>query len=129
MQHTAWRKRLSARVAGLVVAPALAAIALVGAVASPASALSESYLGYDIDQCSGNLYVKNSSNVWVFIPRDDVSHPVDVHVDGNGYWYWKCGTTAEMSRAVAAYRYRVDRLKVTHSSDSRQIRWSEYELF
>lgn len=100
---------------GLVVAPA------------PASAATN-YLGVEWDNCSGNLYVRNSAGTYVYIPRNDSNYGVEVLLDGNGYWYWKCGSTGEVSRGSTPWRYRVDYLSVRHATDSREIRWRCYEI-
>ena len=87
----------------------------------------EVYLGKEIDQCSGSLTVKNKDNQWISIPRGHWK-TVDVAIDGNGYWYWKCGTSIEKSRGVPNYRQRVIRLQIFHSQDNRAISWKCYDV-
>jgi hypothetical protein len=133
MEQTEQRERRSARARRVAAVPFLAAAALAVAAVPAAPAVAAAgatayYLGYEQDQCSGRLYVKNTSNTYVRIQRDDAPHYVDVHVDGDGYWYWKCGTTVERSRGESNWRNRVERLRVVHSTDSRQIGWWCYEL-
>ena len=53
---------------------------------------------------------------------------VDVAIDGNGYWYWQCGSSKERSRGEPNYRQRVKRLKISHSADDRKILWECYDL-
>jgi len=130
---TSLRERMR-RFAAVATLPLAAAALLVGAGVTPAAAApapaaaSQFFLGNESDACSGNLYVKNSDNVFVFIPRDDQYHRVDVHVDGNNWWYWRCGTTNERARGEPAWAFRVERLYVRHSTDSRDIAWACYEL-
>lgn len=85
------------------------------------------FLGYEIDQCSAVLRVKNRNNHWATIPRGAWT-TVDVAIDGNGYWYWRCGSTLEKSRGAPNFRARVKRLKVFHSPNSRKITWKCYDL-
>jgi hypothetical protein len=87
----------------------------------------EVFLGTEIDQCSGSLTVKNRAGKWVAIPRGHKT-VVDVAITGNGYWYWRCGSTLEKSRGEPNYRQRVKRLKVTHSTQDREIRWECFDI-
>ena len=115
---------LARRAWWLATLPVLVAMTLMGGAApAQAAPLTAFFLGYEQDQCSGNLYVLNSSGSYQFIPRDDAAHTVNVHVDGNAYWYWKCGTSGERSRGESAWWNRVEQLRVVHSTDSRQIGW------
>lgn len=92
-----------------------------------AGAIVETRLGYEIDRCSGRLSVKNKNNQWVTVPRG-VWTTIDVAVDGSGYWYWRCGSTGERSRGAPAFRFKVKRLKVWHSTTDRKITWWCYDL-
>jgi hypothetical protein len=96
-------------------------------VAVTATALQEIFLGLEVDQCSGQLSVRNKNNVWVTIPRGPLT-TVDVAIDGQGYWYWRCGGSGERSRGEANYRQRIKRLKITHSTDGRKITWRCFDL-
>ena len=87
----------------------------------------EVFLGTEIDQCSGVLTVLNRARKWVRIPRGKKT-VVDVAISGSGYWFWRCGTTGERSRGAPNYRQRVKRLKVTHSTENREIRWECFDL-
>jgi hypothetical protein len=84
-------------------------------------------LGYEIDRCSGELRVRDRRNRSIFVPRGRWT-TIDVAIDGNGYWYWRCGTTREKSRGEPNYRQRVKRLKVWHSTYDRKITWWCYDL-
>lgn len=95
--------------------------------ARAASPAQEVFLGVETDQCSGSLSVRNRAGQWVAIPRGKKT-VVDVAVAGTGYWSWRCGSTAEKSRGVPNYRQRVKRLKVTHSTESREITWECFDL-
>jgi len=88
---------------------------------------NEAFLGQEIDRCSGALSVRNKSNQWVPVPRGKWV-VVDVAIDGNGYWYWKCGGSSEKSRGVPNYRQRVKRLKIQHSVNDRKITWQCFDL-
>jgi hypothetical protein len=92
-----------------------------------AAALQHVYLGYEIDQCSGQLKVKDKSGNWITIPRGQTT-AVNVAPDGNGYWYWECGSSLEWSRGDSNYRQRVNHLHVYHSTENRQITWWCYQL-
>ena len=85
------------------------------------------FLGVEVDQCSGVLRVKNRNHSWSTIPRG-VWATVDVAIDGNGYWYWRCGISPERSRGAPNFRARVKRLRVFHSPNSRKITWRCYDL-
>jgi hypothetical protein len=87
----------------------------------------EVFLGVETDQCSGSLSVKNRAGKWVPIPRGRET-AVDVAITGNGHWYWRCGSALEKSRGEPNYRQRVKRLKVTHSTQDREIRWECYDI-
>lgn len=89
--------------------------------------LQEIQLGYEIDRCSGNLTVKNRYDEWIPVPRGQWV-TIDVAIDGNGYWYWRCGGTNEWSRGEPNYRARVKRLKVFHETGGRKITWWCYDL-
>jgi hypothetical protein len=94
---------------------------------SAARALQEVQLGYEIDKCSGLLTVRNRFGQWVTVPRGQWT-VIDVAIDGNGYWYWRCGGSNEKSRGAPNFRPRVKRLKVLHSTESRKITWWCYDL-
>jgi hypothetical protein len=85
------------------------------------------YLGHEADSCSSNLSVFSSSGTWVSITRG-VYTWVDVNIDADGYWYWRCGTTVERSRGSSGYVHDVKRLEVLHSTDSRDIDWWCYNV-
>lgn len=85
------------------------------------------YLGYTVDQCSGVLKVRNRHDQWVTIPRGQRTK-VDVAIDGDGWWRWRCGSTEERSRGSPNHRQRVKRLQVTHSTEGRRIVWALYDL-
>jgi hypothetical protein len=87
----------------------------------------EIFLGTETDQCSGSLSVKNKNGQFVAIPRGKTT-VVDVAIDGDGYWRWRCGNTNERSRGVPNYRQRVKRLKVLHSKNSREITWRCFDI-
>ena len=87
----------------------------------------EVFLGVEIDQCSGSLTVRDRTGRWVAIRRGHET-VVDVAITGNGYWAWRCGTSLERSRGEPNYRQRVKRLKVTHSTQNREIRWECFDL-
>jgi|OpeIllAssembly_1097287.scaffolds.fasta_scaffold649168_2 hypothetical protein len=117
--------RIPGRAAAAVVAVGL--VVLDGLAATPARAEQAVYLGYEEDACGGVLYVRNRYNQWIKIERG--AHPnVDVAIDGDGYWHWKCGNTNEKSRGASSYRNRVKRLNVTHSTNGRRIIWGCYDL-
>ena len=97
------------------------------AMLTTARALQEVQLGYEIYQCSGLLSVRNRFNQWVTVPRGQWT-VIDVAIDGNGYWYWRCGSSNERSRGAPNFRQRVKRLKVLHSTESRKITWWCYDL-
>ena len=108
----------------LVAAPASATPAASGVSATAVKAPEqEIYLGTERDKCSGNLYVRDRWGSDVFIPRGSWTR-VDVAIDGNSYWYWRCGNTWERSRGSN----RVKRLYVYHSTSSRSIWWDTYDL-
>ena len=87
----------------------------------------EVFLGVEIDQCSGVLSVLDRAGKWVRVARGKKTL-IDVAITGAGYWSWRCGTTREKSRGEPNYRPRVKRLKVTHSTENREIRWECYDL-
>lgn len=91
------------------------------------AAAQEVKLGSEIDQCSGVLTVCDRHNQWIKVPRGRWT-AIDVAIDGNGYWYWRCGSTLEKSRGAASFRQRVKRLKVKHSTESRKITWHCFDL-
>src|SRR5262249_33941260 len=82
-------------------------------------------LGYEIDQCSGQLTVLSKSHGWITIPRGQWRW-VNVYPDGDGYWYWRCGDSFEKSRGESDFRQRVNWLRVFHSPNNRQITWYCY---
>ena len=84
-------------------------------------------LGRETDQCSGVLEVMNRYQRWQRVQRGSWT-TVDVAIDGNGYWYWRCGNSTERSRGVENYRQRVKRLKVWHSTNDREITWLCFDL-
>jgi hypothetical protein len=92
-----------------------------------AAGQQEIFLGVEEDECSGQLPVFNRNFVLVTIPRGQIM-TVDVAIDGNGYWYWQCGSSKQRSRGEPNYRQRVKRLKVSHSADDRKILWECYDL-
>ena len=91
------------------------------------SVSQEVRLGYEIDQCSGVLSIRNKDNRWIYVPRGRWT-TIDVAIDGNGYWHWRCGSSSERSRGSSNFRQRVKRLKVWHSTESRKITWWCYDL-
>ncbi|MCM3877446.1 MAG: hypothetical protein NEA02_13655 [Thermoanaerobaculia bacterium] len=95
--------------------------------AAPAHAAQEIWLGSESDHCGGVLHLKNRNNQWIKIERGNVTN-VDVAIDGNGYWYWRCGSSNEKSRGTPNYRNRVKRLRVLHSENSRDIVFDCYDL-
>jgi hypothetical protein len=103
----------------------LATTMLVGV--SPAGATTETFLGNEFDKCSGQLSVRNSGNQFVVVQRG-VLTAVDIVPDGNGYWYWRCGSSGERSRGASGFRQRVNRLKVLHSTTNRDITWQCFEV-
>jgi hypothetical protein len=106
---------------------AMAAQAAEHSAAGAAAVQQEIFLGLEVDQCSGQLSVRNRNNVFVTIPRGP-QVTVDVAIDGQGYWYWRCGSSGERSRGEPNYRQRVKRLKITHSTDGRKITWRCFDL-
>lgn len=78
----------------------------------------------EYDACSGQLYVKNSAGQWKAITRG-VRTTVYVKVDSSGYWYWRCGSTVEKSRATYLANL-VNMLQVVHSTSGRGITWYTY---
>jgi hypothetical protein len=92
-----------------------------------AAVQQEIFLGLEVDQCSGQLSVRNRNNVFVTIPRGP-QITVDVAIDGQGFWFWRCGSSGERSRGEPNYRQRIKRLKVTHSTDGRKITWRCFDL-
>lgn len=112
----------------------LACAVFVAFVATQASATpQEVFLGNESDACNSVLRVKDRHNRWITIPREDseglqTSRRVDVAIDGDGYWYWKCGASVERSRGASAYRNRVKRLNVIHANYNRRILWVCYDL-
>jgi hypothetical protein len=106
---------------------AAAAEAAAGGATATATVPQEIFLGLEVDQCSGQLLVRNRNNVFVAIPRGPLV-TVDVAIDGQGYWYWRCGSSGERSRGEPNYRQRVKRLKITHSTDNRKITWRCFDL-
>jgi hypothetical protein len=97
------------------------------AMLTSARALQEVQLGFEIDQCSGLLTVRNRFGQWVTVPRGQWT-VIDVAIDGNGYWFWRCGSSNERSRGAPNFRPRVKRLKILHSTESRKITWWCYDL-
>ena len=95
--------------------------------ATPHEGTQEVRLGVEIDQCSGSLTVKDRTGKFVRITRGKKT-TVDVAITGDGYWFWKCGSSLERSRGEPNYRQRVKRLKVTHSRENREIRWECFDL-
>ena len=93
-----------------------------------AAGQQEIYLGVEFDDCSGQLSVRDRNNVLVRIPRGYPITIVDVAIDGDGYWYWQCGSSRERSRGEPNYRSRVKRLQVFHSEDDRGILRHCYDL-
>jgi hypothetical protein len=87
----------------------------------------EVYLGSTLDNCGGQLSMKDRAGKWVRIPRGSKTS-VDVAIDGGGYWRWRCGVTKERSRGGPNHRRRVKRLKVYRSEESWRIRFSCYDL-
>jgi hypothetical protein len=80
------------------------------------------HLGTEIDQCSGQLSVKNSANHWINVTRGQMTQ-IEVDIDGGGYWYWRCGSSDERARGDDNFRQRVRFLQVHHSTEGREIRW------
>ncbi|CRK61577.1 hypothetical protein [Alloactinosynnema sp. L-07] len=118
--------------AGLMVGlTMLSAVPATAAPAAPAStqtaAVQQVFLGYEYDACSGSLKVKNKYGTYVPITRG-VWTTVDVAINGDGYWFWKCGSSVEYSRGEPNYRPRVKRLRVYHSTQSSSITWKCYDL-
>jgi hypothetical protein len=83
----------------------------------------ERAISTETDRCSGRLTVKDKNGKWVSIPREEWV-TVDVQIDDDEYWYWRCGGTEERSRSGP----RVERLKVYHSTSSRKITWKCFEI-
>lgn len=96
-------------------------------LAAGTAAGQEIPIGTEVDQCSGVLSVRDRFNQWIKVPRGAWTR-IDVAIDGNGYWYWRCGNTLERSRGAANFRQRVKRLKVWHSTSSRKITWRCFDL-
>jgi hypothetical protein len=92
-----------------------------------ARAQQEVLLGYEIDRCSGVLTVRNRFSQWITVQRGRWT-VIDVAIDGNGYWYWRCGGSNERSRGAPNFRPRVKRLKVWHATGGRKITWWCYDL-
>ena len=92
-----------------------------------ARALQEVQLGYEIDRCSGLLTVRNRFGQWITVQRGQWT-VIDVAIDGNGYWYWRCGSSNERLRGAPNFRQRVKRLKVWHETGGRKITWWCYDL-
>lgn len=90
-------------------------------------AAQEIQLGYEIDQCSGSLTVRNRHGQYVSVPRG-ASKRIEVAIDGNGYWYWRCGSSGERSRGAPNFRQRVKVLRVLHSRENRKITWWCYDV-
>jgi hypothetical protein len=84
-------------------------------------------LGYEIDQCSGSLTVQDRQGQYVSVPRGQWT-TVDVAINGDGYWRWRCGSSNERSRGAPNFRQRVKRLKVWHSLNNRKITWWCFDL-
>lgn len=79
---------------------------------------AQAYLGYTIDQCSGQLKVLNKNGQLVTIQRG-----VPTRVDVSSYRFrWYCGSSAEATTCDVGTRY----VMVTHSTQSRQITWGCY---
>ncbi len=97
------------------------------AITTTALAHQEIYLDYEIDRCSGLLKVRNRYNQWITVNRGQWK-VIDVAIDSNGWWYWKCGSDNLESRGEPNYRQRVKRLKVFHSTNGRKITWYCYDL-
>jgi hypothetical protein len=81
-------------------------------------------IGITRDKCSGQLYVLNSSLQWQAIRRGHRTS-VAVHVNPDGYWHWRCGSTYEISRSAVLAK-QVHRLEVVHSTENRDITWYTY---
>lgn len=118
---------LAPEMASLKAASTERALPHEAAEMATAVAQQEVQLGYEIDRCSGLLTVQNRFNRWVTIPRGQWT-AVDVAIDGDGYWRWRCGSSNERSRGAPNFRQRVKRLKVWHSTGSRKITWWCYDL-
>lgn len=116
-----YQRLLRASRAGIMISIAALTVSFA------ASAEQEVYLGREGDACSGSLSVKNRWGQYVPITRG-VRTPVDVAINGDGYWYWKCGNSEERSRGDADYRQRIKRVKVLHSTGSRSIDWKCFDL-
>ena len=106
---------------------AVSAEAAESAPRAATQAVQQVFLGLEVDQCSGSLSVRNRSGQWIPVQRGR-STRIDVAIDGNGYWYWRCGSTGERSRGEPNYRPRVKRLYVYHSTNDRKITWRCYDL-
>ncbi len=122
-------ERIPGRTAAAVVAAGL--VVFGGFAATTAQAEQAIYLGHEEDACGGLLKVKNRYNQWIKIERSPPGgqhHMVDVAIDGDGYWYWKCGDSLERSRGASAYRNRVKRVGVFHSTNGRGVYWACYDL-
>lgn len=87
----------------------------------------EIQLGFEIDQCSGSLSVRNRFGQWIAVQRGHWT-TIDVAINGDGYWFWRCGNSLERSRGAPNFRPRVKRLKVFHSTNNRKITWWCYDL-
>lgn len=85
------------------------------------------FLGTEIDQCSGVLSVRNRHNQFVVIPRGNWTN-VEVAINGDGYWFWRCGQSLERSRGGLNFRQRVKLLKVFHSTNNRKITWHCFDV-
>jgi hypothetical protein len=98
-----------------------------GTLRARSTSPQEVFLGVETDQCSGSLSVLDRTEKWIPIRRGR-KRVVDVALTGDGHWFWRCGTTLEKSRGEPNYRQRVKRLKVTHSTSDREIRWECFDL-
>lgn len=65
-------------------------------VAVPIIAEQEIYLGREQDACSGQLSVRDRNGTYVPITRGRQT-VLDVAINGQGYWAWKCGSSSERS--------------------------------
>ena len=79
--------------------------------------LHEVPLGTTSDMCrSGQLRILNSTGGLTDVPSNGALTIVDVNVNSEGFWTWKCGSSTERSRVTECPNIKVTRLKVTHSN-------------
>ena len=117
------------RYGAAAAAVAFSLFLVCGLAATPANAEQAVYLGAEIDSCGGVLHVKNRYDKWIKIERTKTTYTtVDVAIDGDGYWRWRCGDSNEKSRGKPNYRNRVKRVRVNHSTNGRDIVWTCYDL-